>query len=287
MTVNKGEKNFPFKRKRKAKLSKIIIYILLLLLLVLTVLPFYFVIVNSTHSSFDIATKLNIGIGDYLSKNYQMMQQKIDIWKGFANSLIIAIPYTIFTGYFGALTAYGFAKYRFKGNAILFTLVLVSMMIPSQLSIIGFYQLNLKLHTINSYIPFIFPGIANATAVFFLKGIIEQSIPTSLLEAGRVEGCSEMRIFNKLVLPCITPGIATICIFNFVSCWNNYLGPLIIMTNNDKYTLPVMIAIIKGLYQSNYGTMYIAIAISIVPIIIIYLFLSKYIVNGLTVGAEK
>jgi len=275
------------KNRKKIKFTNILIYIILLLLLALTVLPFYLVIINSTHSSINIATKLNLGIGSYLVDNYQTMQEKINIWEGFKNSLMIAIPYTIFTGYFGALTAYGFAKFRFKGNHVLFIIVLVSMMIPSQLSIIGFYQLNLKLHTINSYVSFIFPGIANATAVFFLKGIIEQSISSSLLEAGRVEGCSEFRIFNRLVLPCITPGIATICIFNFVSCWNNYLGPLIIMTNNDKFTLPVMIAIIKGLYQSNYGAMYTAIAISIIPIIIVYLFLSKYIINGLTVGAEK
>ncbi len=275
------------KNRKKIKFSNVFIYIILLLLLALTVLPFYLVIINSTHSSINIATKLNLGIGSYLVDNYQTMQDKINIWEGFKNSLMIAIPYTIFTGYFGALTAYGFAKFRFKGNHVLFIIVLVSMMIPSQLSIIGFYQLNLKLHTINSYASFIFPGIANATAVFFLKGIIEQSISSSLLEAGRVEGCSEFRIFNRLVLPCITPGIATICIFNFVSCWNNYLGPLIIMTNNDKFTLPVMIAIIKGLYQSNYGAMYTAIAISIIPIIIVYLFLSKYIINGLTVGAEK
>jgi len=275
------------KNTRKIRFSRVLIYIALVLLLALTVLPFYFVIINSTHSSINIATKLNLKIGSFLSDNYKTMQEKIDIWKGFRNSLLIAVPFTMFTGYFGALTAYGFAKFKFKGNNILFIIVLISMMIPSQLSIIGFYQLNLKLHTINSNASFVFPGIANATAVFFLKGIIEQSISTSLLEAGRVEGCSEFRIFNRLVLPCITPGIATICIFNFVSCWNNYLGPLIIMTNNDKFTLPVMIAIIKGLYQSNYGAMYIAIAISIIPIIIVYLLLSKYIINGLTVGAEK
>jgi multiple sugar transport system permease protein len=215
------------------------------------------------------------------------MQEKVDIWKGFFNSLFVSIMYTAFTGYFGALTAYSFAKFKFKGREFLFWVVLISMMLPSQLSIIGFYQLNLKLRLINSFIPFILPGIANATAVFFLRGIINQAIPDSMIEAGRIEGCSELGIFNRLILPCISPGVATMCIFSFVASWNNYLGPLIIMTDKNKYTMPVMIAMIKGLYQSNYGAMYLSIAISVLPIIIIYIFFSKYIINGLTVGAEK
>ena len=108
-------------------------------------------------------------------------------------------------------------------------------------------MLNLKLHLLNTYWPFIIPGIANATTVFFLRGIISQSIPDSILESARMEGCSEFGIFNKIVLPCITPGVVTMSIFNFVACWNNYMGPLIIMSKSDMYTMPVMIAAIKGL----------------------------------------
>lgn len=273
--------------RRKVKPARVIMYIFLILLLLLSVVPFYLVIINSTHSSFDIVTKLNLLPGKSTAENYVTMQSHVNIWRGFLNSLCIAIPYTAFTGYFGALTAYGFAKYHFKGRNILFGIVLASMMIPAQVSIIGFYQLNLKLRLLNSYIPFAVTGVANASAVFFLRGIIEQSIPNSMMEAARLEGCSEFMIFNRIVLPCVTPGVATMCIFNFVSCWNNYIGPLIIMTDSKKYTMPVMIAMIKGLYLSNYGAMYLAITISIVPIIIVYCFFSKYIINGLTVGAEK
>lgn len=264
-----------------------LMYAFLILLLLLSIIPFYLVVINSTHSSFDIVTSLNLGIGGYLGENYATMQSHVNIWRGFANSLCIAIPFTVFTGYFGALTAYGFAKYKFKGKSFLFAVVLASMMLPSQLSIIGFYQLNLKLRLLNSYLPFILPGVANASVVFFLRGIIEQSIPDSMLEAARIEGCSEIGIFNRLVLPCVSPGVATMCIFNFVSSWNNYMGPLIIMTDSKKYTMPVMIAMVKGLYLTNYGAMYLAIAISIVPIVLVYCFCSKYIINGLTVGADK
>ena len=265
----------------------IVIYLLLFLLLLLSLVPFYLVIINSTHSSFDIVTKLNLLPGKALAENYATMQSNVNIWRGFLNSLVVAVSFTLLSGYFGAFCAYGFAKYNFRGKRFLFGIVLASMMIPSQVTIIGFDQLNLKLHMLNSYWPFILPGIANATTVFFMRGIISQSIPDSILEAARLEGCTEIGIFNRIVLPCVMPGVITMCIFNFVASWNNYMGPLIIMSDNDMYTMPVMIAMIKGLYLSNYGAMYLAIAISVVPIIIVFCFFSRYIINGLTAGSDK
>lgn len=274
-------------KRHKFGFSKAAIYVFLIVLLLLSIIPFYLVTINGTHSSFDIVTKLNLLPGSAFRDNYETMQSHVNIWRGFTNSLLIAIPYTILTGYFGAFTAYGFAKYQFRGKKVLYAIVLASMMIPSQVTIIGFYQLNLKLKMLNSYWPFILRGFCNATTVFFLRGIISQSIPDSMIEAARIEGCSELRIFNRLILPCIKPGVMTMCIFNFVACWNNYIEPLIIMADNDMYTLPVMISMIKGLYLSNYGAMYLAIAISVIPIIIVFCFLSKYIINGLTVGSDK
>jgi len=267
--------------------GRLLIYALLLLLLLLSVVPFYLVIINSTHSSFDIVTKLNLLPGKALRDNYATMQSNVNIWRGFLNSLVIAVSHTLLSAYFGAFCAFGFAKYNFKGKRFLFGIVLASMMIPSQVTIIGFYRLNLKLHMLNSYWPFILPGIANATTVFFMRGIISQSIPDSILEAARLEGCSEPGIFNRIVLPCVMPGVVTMSIFNFVASWNNYMGPLIVMSDNDMYTMPVMIAMIKGLYLSNYGAMYLAIAISVVPIIIVFCFFSRYIINGLTAGSDK
>ena len=261
-------------------------YAFLLMLLFLCIGPFYLMVVNATQLSFDISTRLNLFPGKALAINYKTMQSLVNIWNGFFNSLLIALPFTFCTGYFGALTAFGFAKYSMKHKEALFAIVLASMMIPAQLGIIGFYHLNLKLHLLNSYLPFILPGIANATTVFFLRGMID-SVPDSLMESARLEGCSEFGIYNRIVLPCVLPGVATMCIFNFVTNWNNYMGPLILMTKSERYTMPVMIAMIKGLYRTNYGAMYLAIAISVVPIIIVYCFMSKYIISGLTTGSNK
>ena len=246
----------------KFKISKVAIYAFLIVLLLLSVVPFYLVTVNGTHSSFDIVTKLNLLPGSSLAENYQTMQSHVNIWRGFA-------------------------KYQFRGKKVLYAIVLASMMIPTQVTIIGFFQLNLKLKLLNSYWPFILRGFCNATTVFFLRGIITQSIPDSMIEAARMEGCSEIRIFNKIVFPCIVPGVMTMSIFNYVACWNSYIEPLIIMTDKNMYTMPVMISTIKGLYMSNYGAMYLAIAISVIPIIVVFCFLSKYIINGLTVGSDK
>lgn len=271
----------------KVKTMKILMYTLLIFLTLISAIPFFMMVINSTHSSMDIVTRLNFWFGSHLRENYAIMQSQVNIWDGFINSLIISVSFTILTGYFGALTAFGFAKYKFKGRRILFGVLLASMMLPAQLSIIGFYQLNLNLNMLNTFWPFIIPAIANASAVFFLRGIVEQSISDSMIEAARIEGCGELKIFNRIVLPCIAPGVATMCIFNFVSSWNNYIGPLVILSDNRNFTMPVMIATIRGLYLTNIGAMYLAVAISIIPVVIVYLFCSKYIINGLTVGSEK
>ena len=274
-------------KHRPFRPSSLGIWLLLIVLTLLCVVPFAVVFINSTHSSLDIVKQFNVLPGNALPENYKTMQKLVDIWRGFFNSVVITVPFTLLTGYFGAFTAYGFAKYRFRFQNVLYAIVLASMMIPSQLSIIGFYRLCLKLDLTNNYLPFILPGIANATSVFFLRGIIEQSISDSMIEAPRLEGCSEFGIFNRIVLPCILPGVATMCIFNFVASWNAYMGPLIILQRKELYTMPVMISMIKGLYVTNYGAMYLAVAISVIPIMLVFAFFSRYIIDGLTAGSEK
>ena len=274
-------------KHQKFRLSALTIRLLLIFLTLLCAVPFLVVFINSSHSSLDIIKQFNLLPGDAVAENYTTMQSLVDIWRGFVNSILITVPYTILTGYFGAMIAYGFAKFNFRFKNVLYAIVLVSMMLPSQLTIIGFYRLCLHLDMTNSYLPFIIPGIANATTVFFLRGIIEQSISDSMIEAPRIEGCSEFGIFNRIVLPCIMPGVATMCIFNFVASWNAYMGPLIILHDKTLYTMPVMISMIKGLYVTNYGAMYLAIAISVIPIMLVFAFFSRYIIDGLTTGSEK
>ncbi|MVX63961.1 ABC transporter permease subunit [Clostridium chromiireducens] len=267
--------------------KKVSWYILLILLTLICLVPFYIMIINSTHTNGEIAAKLWILPGTALLDNYHRLVESVPIWKGFANSLFIAVAVTVVSGYFSALTAYGFSRYKFKGNKILYAVVLGSMMIPMQLGFIGFYQLISKMHLLNSYIPLIIPSIANASSVFFIKGYTDGAVHESLIEAARIDGSSEFSIFNKIGLPLIMPSVATMSIFTFIGTWNNYLTPLILITDMEKYTLPIMQVVAKGVYKTEFGAIYTCIAISVVPIMIAFAFLSKKIIGGLTIGGVK
>lgn len=281
--------------KKTSKLSfnlsnhtgKTVMYICLIILAIGCFIPFYLMIINCTHSNGEIASQLWLTPGTSLDDNYHNLDNNVPIWTGFFNSLFVAVATTIVSGYFSALTAYGFSKYKFKGNKTLYAIVLGSMMIPMQLGFIGFYQMVSSMDLLNSYIPLIIPAIANASAVFFIKGYTDDAVHESLIEAARIDGCSEFGIFNKIALPLIMPAVATMSIFTFVGSWNNYLLPLILLSDMDKYTLPIMQVVSRGVYKSEFGAVYTCIAISVVPIMAAFIFLSKKIMDGLTVGGVK
>jgi multiple sugar transport system permease protein len=262
-------------------------YVLLVILTLICLVPFYIMLIDATHTNGEIASKLWILPGTALLDNYNRLVESVPIWRGFANSLFIAVAVTLVSGYFSALTAYGFSRYKFKGNKMLYAIVLGSMMIPMQLGFIGFYQLISKMHLLNSYIPLIIPSIANASSVFFIKGYTDGAVHESLIEAARIDGSGEFAIFNKIGLPLIMPSVATMSIFTFIGTWNNYLTPLILISDMEKYTLPIMQVVAKGVYKTEFGAIYTCIAISVVPIMIAFAFLSKKIIGGLTIGGVK
>lgn len=276
------------KRFRAGKFfGRFFLYLFLILLAIICFTPFYTMIVNATRTTPEINRGVTLIPGSGIVQNYKSMMERMDIWRGFSNSLIIAISSTILSGYFGALTAYAFSKFRFKGNKVLFWFVLGTMMIPLQLGLVGYYQLTCKLHLINTYWALILPTIASAATVFFLKMYMDANIDTALLEAARIDGSSEFYIFNRIVLPIAMPAVATMSILNFVFSWNNYLNPLVLLFDKEKFTLPILIALVKGTYKENLGAQYLAITISVVPIIIAFMFLSRYIIGGITAGALK
>ena len=187
------------------------------------------------------------------------------------------------------MTAYGLAMYKFKGNKVIFGTILVFMMIPGQLGLIGFYNLCTKLHLVNSYIPLIIPAIAAPGTVFFLRQYVLSVLPPSLIEAARIDGASELYSFHRIVLPIMSPGIATMAIMAFIGNWNNYLLPMIILNKNDKFTLPVMMATLRAStdINANQGAIYLAVAISVIPILLVFAFFSKYIISSISAGAVK
>ena len=272
-----------------SKIKKTIIYIFLVALSITCLLPFLLMIVNATRSGVEIARSFTLIPGTHLRENWEALFDYVNLFRGFANSLIVAIPCTLLTAYFSAITAYAMAVYKFKGNGWLFKIIVVFMMIPSQLSLIGFYNLCQKLHMIDSYLPLILPSIAAPGIVFFLRQYVQSTLSKALLEAARIDGASEIHIFHRIVLPIMAPGIATMSIGTFIGNWNNYLVPLILLNTPDKMTLPVMISTLNAAtdLQKNQGAIYLGVAISVVPILIVFCFCSKYIISSIAAGGVK
>lgn len=271
------------------KIKKTILYLALILLAVVCVVPFYLMIINATRDGREIMTSFSLIPGTSIKDNWEKVFGYFNLFRGFWNSLVVAVPATILGAYFSSITAYAMAVYKFKGNKLLFSVILIFMMIPGQLGLIGFYNLVSALHLINSYIPLIIPAIAAPGTVFFLRQYILSVLPMSLLEAGRIDGAGELYMFHRIVLPIMSPGIATMAIGGFIGNWNSYLVPLIILTKNKKFTLPVMIASLSASTDiaNNQGATYLAVAISIVPILIVFCFCSRYIISSISAGSVK
>lgn len=273
--------------EKKRPVAVILMYVFLAVLALVCIIPFYMMIINSTRSNVEISQGVWLTPGDQLRANYEIILGKVNIWQGFVSSVIIALPAVLLSAFFSALTAYGFAKFRFKGKEVLFWLLLGTMMIPQQLGLIGYYDLCVKLGLIDSYAPLILSNIANASMVFFIRSYMESSIPDSLIEAGLIDGAGEFYIFWKLIFPLAMPAVATMSIFTFIYKWNDLLYPMVLLNSAEKFTLPVMISNIRGLYESNFGAIYLGVTISVVPILLVVVSFSKALISGLTIGAVK
>lgn len=271
------------------KIKKGILYILLILLAATCMFPFWMMIVNATRSGNEIVTGFTLIPSTHLKENWEQVFQFFNLFKGMWNSLIVSVPATLLCAYFSMMTAYGLAFYKFKGNKVIFGAILAFMMIPGQLSLIGFYQLCTKMHLVNSYIPLIIPAIAAPGTVFFLKQYTEASLSKSLIEAARIDGASELYSFHRIVIPVLSPAVATMGIMAFIGNWNNYLLPMIIINKNDKMTLPVMMATLKAStdINRNQGAIYLSVAIFVIPILLVFAFFSKYIISSVSAGAVK
>ena len=269
--------------------KKSLIYLFLIALAVTCMIPFLMMMVNATRNGNEILTGFSLIPSTHLKENWDTVFSYFNLFLGMRNSLIVGIPATLLGAYFSTLTAYGLAFYKFKGNKLIFTVILVFMMIPGQLSFIGFYQLCSKLKLINSYIPLILPAIAAPGTVFFLRQYILSSLPKSLIEAARMDGANELFSFHRIVIPIVAPAVATMGIMGFIGNWNNYLLPMILLSKNKMMTLPVMMATLRASQDitRNQGATYLSVAISVIPILIVFAVFSKYIISSVSAGAVK
>ena len=265
------------------------VYALLFFLLIVTIIPIWLLIVNATRSTLQIQQGLSLLPSTHMIENYQtLLGRGLNLPRGFANSLFLAVASTVVTVYFSLLTAYGLVVYHFKGRKFFSNFIIVLVMIPLQLSIIGFYRFMSKLGLTDNYAALILPLLANAGAVFFGKQYFESMLIQDLIDAARIDGASELGIFHLVMLPLAVPGAATLGIFAFIASWNNFFNAFILISSLKKYTLPMLVQTMRGdVYRTEYGAIYLGLAITIVPIIIIYAIFSRFIVSGIALGAVK
>jgi ABC-type glycerol-3-phosphate transport system permease component len=270
-------------------LMRVFVYAVLIILLVVTIIPIWLLIVNATRSTSEIQQGLSLLPSTHLVENYKILLSKgLNMPRGFANSLFVAVASTVVTVYFSMLTAYAIVVYEFKGKRLFSNFIVVLVLIPTQLSIIGFYQYMSKLGLTDNYASLILPLIANAGAVFFGKQYLESMLIQDLIDAARIDGASELGIFHLIMMPLALPGAATMGIFAFVASWNNFFNAFILITSIEKYTLPMLVQTLRGdVYRTEYGAIYLGLAITVVPVIIIYALFSRYIVSGIAMGAVK
>jgi multiple sugar transport system permease protein len=271
-------------------ISKTIIYIVLIFLAILSVLPFWIMFINATRSTFEIQQHAISLIPSkfFMSNIHVLLGKSFNPFTGFINSMIIAAGATVCAVYFSSITAYALIVYDWRMRQPFFTFIMAVLMIPAQVSGIGFYQFMYRIHWTNSYLPLILPAIAAPAMVFFMRQYLLATLQIDIVNSARIDGGGEFYIFNRIIVPIMTPAIATQAIFSFVLSWNSLFTPLILLTDKDKYTMPIMVSLLRGdIYRTEYGAVYLGLALTVVPLFIVYFLLAKYIIAGVALGGVK
>ena len=269
---------------------RLIAYIVLILISFLCLFWFYVLFINATRSNSELSAGFTAIPSSHFIENWVNLKNgTLPIVMGMLNSLIIAFLTATLATYFSTMTAYAIHAYDFKAKKFIFTFILMIMMIPTQVTVLGFLQLIDKMKLDNSAIPLIVPAIASPAVFFYMKQYMDATLPLSLVEAARIDGSGEFRTFNQIVFPLMKPAIAVQAIFSFVGSWNNYFTPALVLHDDKKKTLPILIAQLRNAdwLKFDMGQVYMMIAFSIFPVIIVYLILSKHIVGGVTLGGVK
>jgi multiple sugar transport system permease protein len=267
-----------------------IAYIVLIFISILCLFWFYILFINATRSNSELTTGFQPLPSTHFWENWiNVLHGTQPIISGMINSLIIAGLSAVLSTYFSTMTAYAIHVYDFKLKKFMFTFILMIMTIPTQVTALGFIQLVGNMGLDDTFIPLIVPSIAAPVVFFYMKQYMESSLPLSLVEAARIDGSGEFRTFNSIVLPLMKPAIAVQAIFTFVSSWNNYFTPALILHSDNKKTLPILIAQLRAadFLKFDMGQVYVTIAFSIFPVIVVYLLLSRFIVQGVAMGSVK
>ena len=278
-------------KKGHNRFRSILAHIVLLVLAFLCLFFFYILIVNATRSHSELQKGFSALPGTHFLDNLKKVAKdgSFPMLRGIVNSLFISAASAAICTYFSSLTAYGLYAYNFKLKKVAFTFIMAILVMPTQVTAMGFLRLITNMGMYDSWTPLIVPSIASPAVFYFMYSYLQSSLPISLVEAARIDGSGEFRTFNKIVIPIMKPAIAVQAIFTFVSSWNNYFVPALVLKKDSVKTLPILIAQLRSAdwLKFDMGQVYVTIAFSIFPVIVVYIFLSKYIVQGIALGAVK
>ena len=275
----------------KLLISRIVAYTVLIFLSILCLFFFYLLIVNASRSDGQLDAGFTLIPSTHFFENLKNAWNDgtISIPTGMKNSLIVSLCTALLSTYFSALTAYGVYAYQFRLKKFVFGFILAVMMIPSQVGAVGFVQLCYKFKLTNKLWVLIAPSVAAPAVFFYMMQYLKATLPLEMVEASRIDGSGEFATFNRIVLPLMKPALAVQMIFSFVNSWNDFFMPGLLLSKLEKQTVPIMISTLRSADYTKFdmGKVYMLILLSILPVIIVYIFLSKYIIKGVTSGSVK
>ncbi len=250
--------------------------------------PFYFMFVFATHSRTEIfSLPPPLFFGDDFFNNLKILTERIPFWRNLGWSLYVAIANTALTLLFCSMGGYAFALFEFKYKGALFAFVMATMLLPSFMNMIPTFMIMDALGWIDQPRALYIPGAASAFGIFLMRQFVTTSVPKDLIEAARMDGCSELGIYWRIVLPLLKPALGTLGLITFIASWNNFIGPLIVMRSPENYTLPLALRSLQSPVDTEWGALMAGSAIATIPLVVLFLLSSRQLISGLTAGAVK
>ncbi|WP_343627247.1 carbohydrate ABC transporter permease [Roseateles sp.] len=250
--------------------------------------PFYFMFVFATHSRTEIfSLPPPLWFGDDFLRNVEILTQRLPFWRNLGLSLYVGVCNTGLTLLFCSMGGYAFAMYEFRFKKALFGLVMGTMLLPSFMNMIPSFMIMDLLGWIDQPRALYIPGAASAFGIFLMRQFIGSAVPRELVEAARMDGCGELGIYARIVLPLLKPALGTLGLITFISSWNNFIGPLVVMRSPEMYTLPLALRSLQSPVDTEWGALMAGSAIATLPLIVLFVLCSRQLISGLTVGAVK
>lgn len=273
---------------RMFKWKSIFLHIGLIAGLLLSIFPFYWLLVMATRTTSDIYSfPPKLWFGPHLLDNVSRVLSSIDFFGAFWNTLFVASACTLLVLFFDSLAGFTFAKFQFPGKKWLFVLLLATMMAPAQLSLVPSFVIMAEFGWVGTYKALIIPGMVNAFGIFWIRQYAQESVPSELLDAGKIDGCGFFRLYWNISLPILRPALSFLAAFTFIGVWNDYLWPLIILNDENKFTLQVALSSLNGIYTTDYSMVIAGTLLAVIPLIVMFLFISKQFISDIAAGAIK